>query len=188
MTRLVAFQFFSENKSMGREGLFSQGLLIHSPIFAKFIRSKMRTWKSLIVQASPWYVDPCSCGLDLQELQKIFCPWTKGGTSVKSFFHCGPPSDSKVENFCSSWRSRPLEHESTHHMEAQTMKLFHVLIFDLINLAKIGLWSTLLFFFTLLMFLTLSFSIPVKKARSSFTKWHLKLFLLRVSYSKMLNV
>ena len=90
----------------------------HSPIFAKFIRSKMRTWKSLIVQASPWYVDPCSCGLDLQELQKKFCPWTKGGTSVKSFFHCGPPCDSKFENFCSSWRSRPLEHESTHHMEA----------------------------------------------------------------------
>ena len=111
----------------------------HSPIFAKFVRSKMRTWKSLIVQAFPWYVDPCSCGLDLQELQKIFCPWTKGGTSVKSFFHCGPPCDSKFENFCSSWRSRPLEHESTHHMEAQTMKLFHVLIFDLINFAKIGL-------------------------------------------------
>ena len=94
------------------------GFPSHSPIFAKFIRSKMRTWKSLIVQASPWYVDPCSCGLDLQELQKNFCPWTKGGTSVKSFFHCGPPCDSKFENFCSSWRSRPLEHESTHHMEA----------------------------------------------------------------------
>ena len=97
---------------------FNQYFAFHSPIFAKFIRSKMRTWKSLIVQASPWYVDPCSCGLDLQELQKNFCPWTKGGTSVKSFFHCGPPFDSKVENFCSSWRSRPLEHESTHHMEA----------------------------------------------------------------------
>ena len=89
---------------------------MHSPIFAKFIRSKMRTWKSLIVQASPWCVDPCSCGLDLQELQKKFCPWTKGGTSVKSFFHCGPPCDStKFENVCSSWRFRPLEHESTHH-------------------------------------------------------------------------
>ena len=50
--------------------------------------------------------------------KKNFCPWTKGGTSVKSFFHCGPPCDSKFENFCSSWRSRPLEHESTHHMEA----------------------------------------------------------------------
>ena len=100
------------------------------------------------MQASPWYVDPCSCGLDLQELQKKFCPWTKGGTSVKSFFHCGPPCDSKFENFCSSWRSRPLEHESTHHMEAQTMKLFHVLIFDLINLAKIGLCTmTFLCFF-----------------------------------------
>ena len=43
--------------------------------------------------------------------------------------------------FCSSWRSRPQEHGSTYHGEACTIKLFHVLIFDLINFAKIGLWN-----------------------------------------------
>ena len=63
----------------------------------------------------------------------------KGGTSVNSFFHCGPCFDSEVENFCSSWRSRPLEHGSTHHMEAWTFKLSHVLSFDRIDFAKIGL-------------------------------------------------
>ena len=59
---------------------------------------------------------------------------------MKSFFHCGPPFDSKVEIFFSSWRSRPLEHGSTHHMEAWTIKLSHVLSFDRIDFAKIGLW------------------------------------------------
>ena len=103
----------------------------------------MRTWKSLLVQASPWCKDPCSCGLDLKELQKIFCPWTKGGTSVKWFFHCGPPFDSKVEIFLSSWRSRPLEHGSTHHGEAWTIKLSHFLSFDQIDFAKIGLCLSL---------------------------------------------
>ena len=72
------------------------------------------------------------------EANKKIGPWTKGGTSVKSFFHCGPPFDSKVEIFFSSWRSRPLEHGSTHHMEAWTIKLSHVLSFDRIDFAKIG--------------------------------------------------
>ena len=84
-------------------------------------------------------MDPCSSGVDLQELKKFFCPWTKGGTSVNSFFQCGPPFDSRVEIFLSSWRSRPPEHGSTHHGEAWTIQIFHVLTFDLIKLAKIGL-------------------------------------------------
>ena len=29
--------------------------------------------------ADPWYVDPCSSGLDLQELKKIFAHGPKGG-------------------------------------------------------------------------------------------------------------
>ena len=32
-----------------------------------------------------------------------------------------------------SWRSRPLEHGSTYHWEAWTIKLFHVLSFDRID-------------------------------------------------------
>ena len=115
-------------------------LLWHSPILANFMRSNVRTWKIWIVQASPWCVDPCSSGVDLQELKKFFCRWTKGGTSVNSFFQCGPPFDSRVEIFLSSWRSRPPEHGSTHHGEAWTIQIFHVLTFDLIKLAKIGLW------------------------------------------------
>ena len=95
--------------------------LEHSPILANFIRSNVRTWKIWIVQASPWCVDPCSSGVDLQELKKFFCWWTKGGTSVNSFFQCGPPFDSRVEIFLSSWRSRPPEHGSAHHGEAWTI-------------------------------------------------------------------
>ena len=45
--------------------------LSHSPILATSIRSKDRTWESLIVQASIWCVDPYSSGLDLQELKKF---------------------------------------------------------------------------------------------------------------------
>ena len=56
------------------------------------------------------------------------------------FFQCGPPFDSRVEIFLSSWRSRPPEHGSTHHGEAWTIQIFYVLTFDLIKLAKIGLW------------------------------------------------
>ena len=115
----------------------------HNPILANFLRSNVRTWKIWIVQASPWCVDPCSSGVDLQELKKFFCRWTKGGTSVNSFFQCGPPFDSRVEIFLSSWRSRPPEHGSTHHGEAWTIQIFHVLTFDLIKLAKIGLWGGL---------------------------------------------
>ena len=46
----------------------------------------------------------------------------------------------RQKNFFSSWRSTPLEHGSTHHGEAWTFQIFHVLTFDLIKLAKIGLW------------------------------------------------
>ena len=59
---------------------------------------------------------------------------------MKSFFHHGPPFDSEVEIFFSSWRTIPLEHRSTHHMEAWAIKLSHVLSFDRIDSAKIGLW------------------------------------------------
>ena len=57
---------------------------------------------------------------------------------MNSFFQCGPPFDSRVEIFL-SWRSRPPEHGSTHDGEAWTIQIFHVLTFDLIKLAKIGL-------------------------------------------------
>ena len=63
---------------------------------------------------------------------------------MNSFFQCGPPFDSRVEIFLSSWRSRPPEHGSTHHGEAWTIQVFHVLTFDLIKLAKTGLCSHLL--------------------------------------------
>ena len=36
-------------------------------------------------------VDPCSSGLDLQELKKKFNLRIKGGTTVKKWFHWGPP-------------------------------------------------------------------------------------------------
>ena len=60
--------------------------LAPSPNLAKSIQSKDRTWKSLIVQASPWYVDPCSSGLDLQELKKILTLESKGGPQWKNYF------------------------------------------------------------------------------------------------------
>ena len=52
---------------------------------------------------------------------------------MNSFFQCGPPFDSRVEIFLSSWRSRPPEHGSTHHGETGTIQIFHVLTFDLKN-------------------------------------------------------
>ena len=112
-----------------------------APILAKSIRSKDRTWESLIVQASIWCVDPCSSGLDLQELQKFSTLESKGGPQWKNDFTEVPPLVHGQKFFCSSWRSRPQEHGSTYHGEACTIKLFHVLIFDLINFAKIGLWN-----------------------------------------------
>ena len=108
----------------------------HSSILAKSIPSKDRTWESLIVQASIWCVDPCSSGLDLQELKKISTLESKGGPQWKNYFNEVPPLV-HGPNFFSSWRSRPLEHGSTHHGEAWTIKLFHVLTFDWINFAKI---------------------------------------------------
>ena len=41
---------------------------------------------------------------------------------MNSFFQCGPPFDSRVESFLSSWRSKPPEHGSTHHGEAWTSR------------------------------------------------------------------
>ena len=70
------------------EDLFN--IFCHNPILAKFIRSKMRTWKSLIVQASPWYVDPCSSGLDLQELKKIL-PMDQRGDLIEVIFSLWSP-------------------------------------------------------------------------------------------------
>ena len=70
----------------------------------------------------------------------MFLPMDQRGYLSEVIFHCGPPFDSKVKIFFSSWRSRPLEHGSTHHMEAWTIKLSHVLSFDRIDFAKIGLW------------------------------------------------
>ena len=107
--------------------------------FGQLLKVKCENMKNLDCPSFPWCVDPCSSGVDLQELKKFFCRWTKGGTSVNSFFQCGPPFDSRVEIFLSSWRSRPPEHGSTHHGEAWTIQIFHVLTFDLIKLAKIGL-------------------------------------------------
>ena len=119
----------------------TNGFQNHSPILAKFIRSKMRTWKSLIVQASPRYVlDACSSGLDLQELKKKLPIDQRGGPHLSNFFTVVPPLILGL-NFFSSWRSRPLEYGSTHHEEAWTIKLFHVLSFDWIDFAKIGLCS-----------------------------------------------
>ena len=71
-----------------------------------------------------------SIGLDLkeQQQQQKSGPWA----SVKSFFHCGPPSDRKIENFCTTWRSRPLGHGS-----ARAIKFFHVQAFDRINFHKL---------------------------------------------------
>ena len=101
----------------------------------------MRIWKSLIVQASLLCVDPCSSGLDLQELKKISTLESKGGPQWKNDFTEVPPLVHVPKLFFCSWRSRPLEHGSTHHMEAWTIKLSHVLSFDRIDLAKIGLWE-----------------------------------------------
>ena len=80
-------------------------------------------------------MEPCYSGVYLQELKKFFA----GGPSVNSFFQCGPPFDSMVEIFFSSWRSRSLEHGSTHHIEALTIKLSEVLSFDRMDFAKIDL-------------------------------------------------
>ena len=57
---------------------------------------------------------------------------------MNSFFHCGPPFDSRVDFFFSSWRSRPQEHGFTHHEEAWTIKVFLVLTFDRKTLPKSG--------------------------------------------------
>ena len=111
----------------------------HNPILSNFIRSNVRAWKIWIVQASPWCVEPCSGGLDLQELRKISTLESKGGPHWKNEFTEVPPLVHRQKNFFSSWRSTPLEHGSTHHGEAWTIQIFHVLTFDLIKLAKIGL-------------------------------------------------
>ena len=114
--------------------------LSHNLILANFIRSSVRTWKIWMVQASPWCVEPCSGGLDLQELRKISTLESKGGPHWKNEFTEVPPLVHRQKNFFSSWRSTPLEHGSTHHGEAWTIQIFHVVTFDLIKLAKIGLW------------------------------------------------
>ena len=61
------------------------------------------------------------------------------GDLSELIFSMWSPFDSRVEIFLSSWRSRPPEHGSAHHGEAWTIQVFHVLTFDLIKLAKIGL-------------------------------------------------
>ena len=45
-----------------------------------------------------------------------------------------------AKKFCSFWRSRPIEHETTYHGEAWTVNFFHVLSFDPIDFTKIGSW------------------------------------------------
>ena len=74
-------QFWCYDYWKSVKGLFNQ-IYPHSPILAKSIRPKDRTWKSLIAQASLWCLDPCSSGLDLQEIN-FFSPSIKVGTTVK---------------------------------------------------------------------------------------------------------
>ena len=102
----------------------------HNRNLAKSIQSKDRTRENLIVQASPWYVDPCSSGLALLELKKNFAHGPQGGPHWSNFFTVVPPLIQRLNFFFSSWKSRPLQHGSTHHMEAWTIKLSHVLTFD----------------------------------------------------------
>ena len=106
----------------------------------KSIGSKDRTWKNLTFQASPWYVVSCSVGLDFQKLQDFLVIGSKGGPQWKNDFTEVPPLVYRQKKFCSSWRSRPLEHVSTYYGEAWTVKVFHVLYFDPIDFAKIGSW------------------------------------------------
>ena len=113
-----------------------------SPNLAKSIRSKTITWESFFVQASLWCVDLCSSGLDLQELKKISTLESKGDHSEK-LTSLRSPFAPWAKNFFSSFRSRPIEHGSTHHGDAWTIKLFHVVSFDQIDLAKIELLLTI---------------------------------------------
>ena len=71
----------------------------HNPILANFIRSNVRTWKIWIVQASPWCVEPCSGGLDLQELKRNSTPESKGGPHWKNEFTEVPPLVHRQKNF-----------------------------------------------------------------------------------------
>ena len=63
----VALLYYNNGQTEKVSGSFIFCCTPHSPILATSIWSK----ESLIVLASIWCVNPCSSGLDLQELKKI---------------------------------------------------------------------------------------------------------------------
>ena len=100
------------------------------------IRSKYRTWKKLILHASPWSVDPCSSGLALQTLHKFLDLESQGGPHWFYFFTVVPPLINQQKKSCRVWESRPLEHGSALNGEAWRINFFHVIYFDLIKYPK----------------------------------------------------